>query len=304
MSPDNWSFTCPQCNAEGIALADARSSCGRCGLILDKTNGVWRYLSDERLDAFKPFLRTYIKVRIAEGRGRYDTKTLRALPTCPPSQPLAGQWRIRARSFSSLMDLLGKHLPPPAKVLDLGAGTGWLSNRLHSAGYRPCAIDLSDDKEDGLGRAQHFDSSWPCLQAEFDRLPIADGNADAVIFNASFHYCTNRRQTIAEALRALSPGGLLIILDSPIYSDASSGEQMMLEQQVYFEQLIGERSDSLPTTGYMTWEQLAEIASRLGLSWRFKRSWYGFRWAFRPWLAKLRGTREPAKFVITWCRKQ
>lgn len=211
---------------------------------------------------------------------------------------MADQWRIRARSYAALKELLGCRVSKSAKILDLGAGTGWLCNRLFKLGYRPCAVDLSVDEKDGLGAAQSFSSTWPCLQAEFDRLPLRENQVDAVIFNASFHYCVDRKQTLLAALRVLVPGGLLVILDSPIYADPASGEQMLSEQQNYFENLIGQRSDSLATTGYLTWKQLAEIGDDLDLDWTVIKPWYGFRWALRPWLARLRGTREPATFAI------
>ncbi len=202
-----------------------------------------------------------------------------------------------------MLGLLRTHSAPNSRILDLGAGTGWLSHRLQQEAYRPCAIDLSVDSKDGLGAAHNFDSQWPRLQAEYDCIPVADGQADAVIFNASFHYCNNREQSIREALRVLVSGGLLIIIDSPFYQLESSGRQMLEEQQQYFEKMIGQRSDSLSSTGYLTWKCMDVLADCFELTWRYERPWYGFRWALRPWISKLRRKREPANFVIAWACK-
>ena len=272
--------------------------CRDCGHRILQLHGAWLFLTDDQLHKYQKFVDTYTRVRIKEGRGSYDRATLHALPTCDRSQAMADQWRIRARSYAALKKLLSCRVPKSAKILDLGAGTGWLCNRLLKLGYRPCAIDLSIDEKDGLGAAQSFSSTWPCLQAEFDRLPLRENQVDVVIFNASFHYCVDRKQTLLAALRVLVPGGLLVILDSPIYADPASGEQMLGEQQQYFEKLIGQRSDSVTTTGYLTWEQIDEIGEDLDLDWEINKPWYGFRWALRPWLARLRGTREPATFAI------
>jgi ubiquinone/menaquinone biosynthesis C-methylase UbiE len=260
-------------------------------------------MAGDRLSHYSEFLDKYTRVRIAEGRGGYDRETLRALPRCPSSHRLARQWKIRARSYSRLMRLLRQQLATGGQILDLGAGTGWLSHRLHLAGFSPCAIDLSADSADGLGMACNFDADWPRLQAEFDRIPLADEQIDAAVYNASFHYCTDQQQTIAEALRVLRPGGLLVIVDSPVYTDPASGEAMLEEQQRYFERLIGERSNVLPSTGFLTWDQLTLLANRFGLEWHCERPWYGLRWAMRPLMAKLRGQREPARFVIAWACK-
>ena len=74
---------------------------------------------------------------------------------------------------------------------------------------------------------------------------------------------------------------------APIYSKESSGRQMLDEQQLYFEQLIGERFDALPSSGFLTWPRPAELANDFSFDWHAERPWYGFRRAVRPLLAKL-----------------
>jgi len=302
-SMTDWRIICPLCFAENLAASDAEMSCVACGHTSPSTNGVWQLLTCDRMDHYRDFLENYTKVRIAEGRGTYNAATLRALPDCPESHRLAGQWNIRAISFACLLRLLKDRLKPHDKVLDLGAGTGWLCHRLALNGFSPCAIDLSADIHDGLGAAGNFDTDWPRLQAEYDRIPIGDGAVNAVIYNASFHYCVNQERSLREALRVIAPGGMLVILDSPIYRAASAGEQMIEEQQQYFVRLIDKRSDALPSTGFLTWRRLKALSDEFNLAWRFERPWYGIRWALRPVMAKLRGRREPATFAIAWTYK-
>ncbi|HJZ50161.1 MAG TPA: class I SAM-dependent methyltransferase [Roseiflexaceae bacterium] len=184
------------------------------------------------------------------------------------------------------------------QVLDLGAGVGWLSNRLDELGHHPCAVDLNLDPRDGLGAARHYGGDWPRVQAEFDRLPLADRQADIVIYNASLHYSTSYRATLAEALRLLRPGGRIIVMDSPIYRHEASGRQMIAERQAAFVRDHGTRSDALPSIGYLTWDMLCELGRELGLGWRIIRPWYGWRWALRPWRARLARKREPSTFAL------
>ena len=177
-------------------------------------------------------------------------------------------------------------------------------HRLAGAGFNPCAIDLSVDGADGLAAARHYQPSWPRLQAEFDRLPLSSASVDAVIYNGSLHYSADYRQTLAEALRVLKPRGRLYVLDSPLYRDVQSGQDMLREREAAFERDYGDRSNHLPSLGFLTWGGLAELAASLGLSWRFARPWYGWRWAARGLIAQLKGQREPAKFLLCWTEKR
>jgi SAM-dependent methyltransferase len=141
------------------------------------------------------------------------------------------------------------------------------------------------------------------VQAEFDRLPFDRGQADLAIFNASLHYSTNYETTLREALRVLREDGWLVILDSPVYRDPASGEQMVREREAYFERAYGFPSNALPSENYLTFERLEQLKAALDLRWAFLKPFYGWRWTLKPWWARLRASREPAQFlVIVGCR--
>ena len=72
------------------------------------------------------------------------------------------------------------------------------------------------------------------MQAELDNLPFADSQFDLAIFNASFHYSENYDKTLAEALRCVRNGGMVVIADSPWYGDEWSGLQMLEERRALF----------------------------------------------------------------------
>ena len=184
------------------------------------------------------------------------------------------------------------------RILDLGAGVGWLSHRLATLGHQPCAIDINVHDEDGLAAARHYAPDWPHLQAEFDRIPIASESADLAIFNGSVHYSIDYGSTLREALRVIGPTGAVVIIDSPIYRDRASGERMVAELQANFERRAGTRGDVLPCRRYLTWADIETLGNELQLRWRIVRPWYGMRWALKPWISRLRATREPAQFAL------
>ena len=84
-------------------------------------------------------MRDYESIRRAEGRGSDDPAYYRALPFEDLTDRFRSDWQIRATSFRALV----RHVLEPAearqrgplRVLDLGAGSGWLSNRLAQRGH-------------------------------------------------------------------------------------------------------------------------------------------------------------------------
>jgi SAM-dependent methyltransferase len=255
-------------------------------------------LREERVGVIDAFLADYTKIRLAEGRGSDDPSFYRDLPECPPDHATAWQWSIRRQTFRCLRSRVLPMLGLQRRVLDLGAGTGWLSNRLALLEHRPCAVDLSCDDHDGLGAARHFRTVFPRVQAEFDALPFPDGAADVVIFNASLHYSTDYSKTLSEALRSLAPGGALVILETPIYRRRETGQRMVEERHEMFRKRYGTRSDSMPSREYLTWSQIAALGRELNLDWKVIWPWYGWRWAMRPWVARVKRKREPSRFPI------
>ncbi len=290
----------------GGATAGDRSpavlNCGRCRATYPRVGGVWSMLRAEDRPAVERFLVDYTHIRQAEGRGSEDPGYYRALPATSAQDPLAWQWSIRARSWSHahkhLFTRHRGHTVPSLRIVDVGAGVGWLSNRLALDGHSALAVDLSPDRLDGLAAAHHFRSRFAVVQAHFDHLPLATAQADMVLFNASFHYSVDYSVTVAEALRVLAPGGRLVVLDSPIYRHDHSGHQMVLERHADFERRFGRRSDSMPSKQYLTVAVLDELADRFGLRWHRSRAFYGWRWAARPVLARLRHRREPSRFEL------
>jgi SAM-dependent methyltransferase len=299
-----WTLACPSCRA-ALGTTDDGSThraCG-CGVAYDRVDGVWRFLPASAGARYERFLAEYTAIRRAEGRGSDDPAHYRALPSVPTGDALADQWRMRATSWaavrSSVLDGGGSR-----RVLDLGAGVGWLSHRAAQLGHRPLAVDLSVDELDGLGAAaRHLSGGWPVVQAEFDRLPLADAQADVTVFNASLHYSVDLVATLSEALRVTRPDGAVVVMDSPIYRADAAGAAMVAERAADFERRFGTRSDAVPSVGYLTDAGIAALGQQLGVRWQTVVPWYGWRWAARPWRARLRRQRERSRFAVLVARR-
>jgi SAM-dependent methyltransferase len=274
-------------------------------------DGVWLALPVERAAYFSRFITDYSRIRAAEGRGSLEAKYYLGLPYKDHSGNNKAQWKVRAHTYS----FLKKHILPEltasageqARILDLGAGNGWMSYRLAQMGLRAVAVDLLVNEQDGLGAAKHYQEHLPELfprfQAESARLPFAEGQFDAIIFNASFHYVESYRTCLREALRCLKRGGMIIVADSPWYSRQSSGERMLAERQTSFLNRFGTSSNSIPSLEFLTDERLSELEQAFEIQWERHVPFYGIRWTLRPLIARLQRRREPAVFRIYTARK-
>jgi SAM-dependent methyltransferase len=302
---------CPRCSGwigylPKTHTGDTTLFCSDCCLKLACEQGIWRSLLPERADHFSRFIRDYQFIRSAENRGSADAEYYFGLPYRDLSGHNSQQWAIRAKTFLYIKrNIIPGVLPNakrPLKILDLGAGNGWMSYRLGLAGHAPIAVDLLTNDRDGLGAAAHYrkhlSALFPRFQAELDTLPFTDDEFDLVIYNASFHYSENYEKTVAEALRCTRASGTVLIADTPWYRNEKSGEQMIAERRQTFTERYGFPSDGLQSLEYLTDQRLQRMEACFGIRWQTHIPNYGVRWSMRPLLAKLRGKREPSQFRI------
>jgi SAM-dependent methyltransferase len=246
--------------------------------------------------------------RAAEGRGAGGTAELLALPYLTEG-PTAPQWRIRSRTYDAfaarVLASLAREAGRPLRLLDLGAGNGWLCYRASLLGHVATAVDVREDAVDGLGAAAGYDAHLPRpfgrVAASFDDLPVADGAYDVAVFNAALHYAFDLAATLREAARVVRRGGRLVILDSPFYRRARDGEAMVAEKRAHAAARFGGRADALtalPFIEYLTAQGLAEASAPLGLRWRRHRVRYPLAYEARPLIAFLKRRRPPSRFDL------
>ena len=300
--PDAFIFACPVCRATLAPVATGQLHCPADGRVYLQVDGIWRFLPPEREPVFAQFIREYETVRRAEGRGSADPAYYRALPFCDLTGCRPADWQVRARSFATwvqqVVTQLQREVGRPLAILDLGAGNGWLSYRLARQGHHLAAVDLAANAVDGLGAHVHYDVPFTPVQAEFDSLPFAAGQADLVIFNASLHYTPDYATTLREAFRVVNTNGKVAVVDTPVYHDTASGRQMVQEREANYQQRYGFPSNAIAAENYLTYERLASLAQALNVHWYLRWPEPRWRWTLRRWRACLRRHREPAHFPM------
>lgn len=222
----------------------------KCRLV----NGIYRS-TDAATTAHDAFLEFYRALRRREGRGSDRDEDYRALPGGPMAARHRSEWKYRASSLAWLTELLSDR--PGSVILDIGAGNCWMSYRLSTLGHLPVAVDINDDAYDGLGAGSRYrvGKSVPFLRllADMRDLPVRAGSVDVVLFNASLHYSRDTDDTVASAIRAVRPGGLLVVLDSPVYVDRRSGDEMVRRRGGH------QRAQFLIESDLERWDRFPEV---------------------------------------------
>jgi SAM-dependent methyltransferase len=101
-------------------------------------------------------------------------------------------------------------VPAPARLLDVGCGTGLLAQRLSQQGYEVVGLDLS------YGMLLQGSAALRYVQGDGAALPFGDGAFDGAVTVAALHHIFEPAKvasTIREMLRVTRSGGAVIIWD-------------------------------------------------------------------------------------------
>lgn len=137
-----------------------------------------------------------------------DSRFLLAKPFSEPHQ--FGRYLVNAGTL-----IAGAKLRPGDTVVDLGAGTCWLSHFLNRYGCRTISVDVSRTAL-ALGR-QLFESdprtNWS-LEPRFvpydgHRLPLEDAVCNRIVLYDAFHHLPNQREILSEMYRVLVADGVV-----------------------------------------------------------------------------------------------
>jgi ArsR family transcriptional regulator len=128
----------------------------------------------------------------------------------------AGQWdRLREELFgpTSHLRALAGLLDSEEVVGDLGCGTGQVSQWLAPFSERIIAVDASKEMlraaRERLSGQRHVEIRHGSLE----KLPIQNAELDVALLLLVLHHVPEPKRALAEAARALKPGGRLLILD-------------------------------------------------------------------------------------------
>lgn len=146
----------------------------------------------------------------------------------------AGFWDAEAASFDDEPDhglrdpatraawaeLLGRLLPPaPARVADLGCGTGSLSALLAEAGHRVRGLDLSPAMV-AAARTKTAGLDVGLVVGDATRPPWASGTLDVVLTRHVLWAVPDADAALAAWIDLLAPGGRLVLVEGRWWTGA------------------------------------------------------------------------------------
>jgi ubiquinone/menaquinone biosynthesis C-methylase UbiE len=131
-------------------------------------------------------------------------------------EEVSGRWDILRKSFygDEVRDavITAARVLPENTVLDVGAGTGFLTEGAAKIARKVIALDFSEAMT-GESRAKLSGRNIEFKIGNVEHIPLPNSSVDAVIGNMILHHCLNPDIAIGEMARVLVPGGRLALSD-------------------------------------------------------------------------------------------
>lgn len=162
-------------------------------------------------------------------------------------KPFSDEQRGRhLQQFGLVLDLLPE---PPARVLDMGCGTGWTTEFLAKSGYDAVGLDISPEMI-ALGAGLPSRRDLELVVGDFER--VGDlGRFDAVVFFDSLHHAEDERAALEAAFDALDHGGVVVLSEPGLGHHLSPDSVRAVER-------FGVTEKEMPST------HVIELALRIG----------------------------------------
>jgi ArsR family transcriptional regulator len=132
-----------------------------------------------------------------------------------------GRQLVPGRSWAAWARALA-HLLPPADVVDIGCGEGYLTIEIARWARRVIAIDRSATvlaRAKALAARRRADNIT-FKRGELERLPLEAASVDVALLSQALHHAADPARAVAEAVRVLRPGGRLLVLDLRAHDEA------------------------------------------------------------------------------------
>lgn len=270
MKPDILPLLCcPKCRSDGLLelaagtnldeeITEGMLHCRSCAGAFPITDGIARLLgecsavaSEER--AVYQRSKEEIQCKTSRLEARERDEELRRIAFMEHTGH-----DFRLTSTLNLDGVLSGVNPLPGEwLIELGAGSGWLTARWAARGLRCAAMDLSSDLKLELSplvmrrQGVYFDR----LEGDMTNIPLRTGAVRWVFVSASLHHAECLVKSLAEASRVLEPGGTLVAINEPMHGILRRGGKRLIDKAAHDNPGLHEQSFS-----YLQWRRALQSA--------------------------------------------
>jgi glycosyltransferase involved in cell wall biosynthesis/SAM-dependent methyltransferase len=174
------------------------------------------------------------------------TKPFYNLSNKPPKHAGDGMDAETFRHFCDFANVsVALALPAGSRILDVGCGSGWLSEFFARLGYDVTGIDISPDlieiaraRVESIAYGADHETPLRCrfLVHDAEGSPLAE-EFDAVVCYDSLHHFEDERAVVSNLSAMTRYGGALFILEGDRPEEGSETEEELLEVMRHFETL-------------------------------------------------------------------
>jgi len=182
-----------------------------------------------------PFEEIYLLLREKENR-LYSENLIKNLPEIPKDHPLQSEWLVRKTSLDLLVGyLVGQNAAK--RILEVGCGNGWLSNRLaQKLPAEICGVDVNEF-ELKQAAAVFAGQNLSFVYASAWNLVFPPAAFDVIILASSVQYFPDLTNLLEKLLEFNTLDGEIHILDSPFYRSVQQSEAAQRRSRDHFNAL-------------------------------------------------------------------
>ncbi len=164
---------------------------------------------------------------------------------------------VQCRVVAKVVDMLQAQQLTPARILDVGAGTGRLLGRVTE--LYPEASAVGADLAPGMCRAAAENLAGrrvEMVNADAESLPFAPESFDLVLSTSTYQWLSSLDQAFSEARRVLAPGGLFCF--------ALFGEKTLFELRDSYRSALSGGADR--SHSFFSKSEVEEALQRVGFT--------------------------------------
>ncbi len=143
----------------------------------------------------------------------------------PFSDPACGEY---LSEMGALFTLLPE---PPARLLDVGCGTGWTSCFFGKGGYEVVGLDIAEDmiKYANQNKEREQLDNVSFVVRDYENINYKN-EFDCAVFHESLHHAEDEGEALKMVYQALKPGGICVTSEPGFGHAASAQAQEAIEK--------------------------------------------------------------------------